>query len=267
MIEILLYSLGIMVVSLTGVILLWGNAGRLIERNLSFLVSFSAGVFLVVTYLLASETIEGAASTTEGLLWIIAGVVGVWLLFKILPEMEHHHEGVHSHSKIDPRRILMSDGIHNVADGILLAASFIVSSSLGMIAALSIFIHELLQEISEFFILRAGGYSIKRALSLNFLVSGTILIGALGGFFLIDSFEVLEIPLLGIASGSFLVVVLSDLIPHSLHHAKMHMQQIQHIVWFLLGIMLMVFISTSFAEPEHGHEEELDHENQTIVVE
>ena len=58
--EILLSSFIIMLASLAGVIFVWKNLGRLIEKNLHFLVSFSAGVFLFVTYNLSLETIEHA---------------------------------------------------------------------------------------------------------------------------------------------------------------------------------------------------------------
>ena len=47
-----------MLASLGGVISVWKKAGRLIEKNLSLLVSFSAGVFLIVSYQLGVETIE-----------------------------------------------------------------------------------------------------------------------------------------------------------------------------------------------------------------
>ena len=236
-----------MLASLAGVIFVWKNLGRLIEKNLHFLVSFSAGVFLFVTYELSHETIEHATSVQVGLLWILLGMFGIWFIFKLLPTFHHHHDNEveeHTHSPIDARKIILSDGLHNIGDGILISASFLISSTLGWVAVLSIFVHEIIQEISEFFVLKGAGYSTRKALLINFLTSGTILIGSLGGFFLLESFEAIEVPLLGLASGSFLMVVIQDLIPHSIKNSTTKLHIIKHLIWFLIGLILMITLNT-----------------------
>ena len=246
MIEILLYSVLIMLASLVGVFSVWRRAGRAIERNLNLLVSFSAGVFIVIAYQLGIEVVEHSDTLGSGLVWIVIGLLAVWLLFKFLPSSHHHHDEAsetHPHSRLNARRIMTSDALHNLGDGILLATSFAVSSSLGMLTALSIFVHELVQEISEFFVLRQAGYSTKSALILNFAISATVLLGALGGFFLLESFETLEVPLLGLASGAFLVVVFHDLIPHSVRSSKRENLYWRHLLWFLIGAVLMFAVS------------------------
>ncbi len=90
------------------------------------------------------------------------------------------------------------------------------------------FVHELVQEVSEFFVLKQAGYSTKKALLTNFAVSSTILIGSIGGTFLLDTFSELELPLMGIAAGAFLVVVFQDLIPHSVRKAKAKASHLKH---------------------------------------
>ena len=247
MIQLLLYSVLIMLASLVGVFSVWRRAGRAIERNLNLLVSFSAGVFIIIAYQLGQEALEHSGTLSFGLVWIVIGLLAVWLLFKFLPSSHHHHDEAaetHPHSRLDARRIMTSDALHNLGDGILLATSFAVSSSLGMLTALSIFVHELVQEISEFFVLRQAGYSTKSALVLNFVISTTVLFGALGGFFLLESFKTLEVPLLGLASGAFLVVVFHDLIPHSVRSSKHGSLYWRHLLWFLIGMVLMFVIST-----------------------
>lgn len=246
MFELLLYSFLIMSASLIGVFSVWHRAGEVIERNLGLLVSFSAGVFLVIAYQLGRETIEHSQTIGFGLLWIITGALVFWLLFKFLPLSHHHHEGVQEaslHSILDVRRIMTSDALHNFGDGVILAASFAVSSALGIFTALSIFVHELIQEISEFFVLRQSGFSTKKALTLNFTISSTILLGALGGYFLLEKFEALEVPLLGLTAGAFLIVVLQDLIPHSVNASKETKHYLKHLVWFVFGIVLMLAVN------------------------
>jgi len=243
MVELLIACALIMCASLVGVFTVWGRAGSIVEKNLDFLTSFAAGVFLIVAYHLGEETLEHAATAKEGLIWILAGALFIWIIFKLLPLL-HTHGHEHAGHTVDPRRLLISDSVHNVGDGIVLAASFVASSALGVAATLSIFFHELVQEISEFFVLREGGYSVRRALSLNFLVSSTVLIGALGAYFLLDLFELIEVPLLGFSAGAFLVVVLGDLIPHSLKATNGYFHTLKHLVWFVLGAALMFAVST-----------------------
>lgn len=250
MTEIFLYSVLVMFASLVGVFAVWRNVGRFIERNLSLLVSLSAGVFIVITYNLMVETLEHADGITTGLAWILGGAFSFWLLFKLVPLSHHHHDETRetvSHSRIDARRVMAGDALHNFGDGLLLAASFAVSPSFGALTALSIFMHELVQEMSEFFVLRQAGYSTKKALILNFTISSTILFGALGGFFLLESSEVFEIPLLGLTAGAFLIVVLQDLIPHSIRASKQTRLYARHLAWFLAGLVLMFFVNSLVA--------------------
>lgn len=191
----------------------------------------------------------------------MAGVILITLIFRLLPSFHHHHDDAHhdhTHSRIDARRIMISDAIHNIGDGILIAATFSISMPLGIATAISILVHEFIQETSEFFVLRQAGLSVKKALLINFAVSGTILIGALGGFFLLESFEMLEVPLLGIAAGSFLVVVLHDLIPDSVRHSRETKKYFKYIAWFLIGIALMVGVNRWL---DHAHDVDDGHDD------
>ncbi|MEX1013553.1 MAG: ZIP family metal transporter [Candidatus Paceibacterota bacterium] len=269
MLQILLFSVLVMIASLSGVFVVWKKVGKVIERNLRFLVSLSAGVFLVIAFQLSRETIEHASNLNIGLLWILAGTFLIFLLFKFLPGFHHHHDEKDEnkkHSKIDARRILLSDGIHNIGDGFLLTVSFMVNPAFGMLTTISIFIHEFVQEISEFFVLRQAGYSIKKSLLINFAVSSTLLIGSIGGYFLLDLFEILEVPLLGIAAGSFLVVVFLDLIPHSIRESETKTHYLKHIGWFLIGALLMIAVNNltvhshevGVHEDDHGHSHEAE---------
>ena len=258
--EVIFFSLVVMLASLSGLLIIWTSIGSFLTRNLRFLVSFSAGVFLVLAYGLSAETLELAPSLFEGIVWIVLGVVGTWGLFKIVPSFHHHHDKrVEGENEVclDPRRILFGDAIHNIVDGILLAASFAVSMSLGILTVISVFVHELVQETSEFFVLKESGLSTTRALTVNFLVSATILIGSLGSFFLLRQFEALEVVFLGFAAGSFLLVVFYDLIPHSIRTSQEQKQYSKHALWFMLGIFLMLSV-TSLSVP-HSHENDHEH--------
>ncbi len=230
----------VMAASLSGKLLVWRGAGVFIERNLHLMVSFAAGVFLVFAWQLSGEVFEHM-SILSGLAWVAGGAVAVTFICTWLPHGGRAQEGdsSHRHTHLDAHRMLVSDSIHNAGDGILLAATFAVGPAFGFAAAASIFLHEMVQEIAEFFVLRDAGYSVRRALLLNFATSATVLVGAVGGYLAIGLFEALEGPLLAVATGGVLSVVLFDLLPHSLHHARARSLLAQHLLWFALGAALM----------------------------
>ncbi|MEX2515229.1 MAG: ZIP family metal transporter [Candidatus Paceibacterota bacterium] len=268
MIEILIASLAIMLASLSGVLFVWKGVGKAIARNLHYLVSFSAGVFLIVSYQLGREVLHLSADTFVGAGWILLGAAGFWLIFALLPDFHHHHDDEreeHTHSPLDARRIMTGDAIHNVGDGVLIATAFVVNPGLGIITTISVFVHELVQEISEFFVLKQAGYSTKKALLINFLISSTILIGAVGSTLLLGVFSSLQLPLMGIAAGAFLVVVFQDLIPHSVREAKAEASHLKHVSWFAIGVILMFGVN-AIAAHGHGDDEPRDdhHEHGEI---
>lgn len=241
--EVLLAAFLVMLVSLSGKLVTWRGAGVLIERNLHFLVSFAAGVLLVMAYSLSTEIIEHAGSFTGGLPWIALGAILVLVAFRYIPQFHHHHDaGDHSHSRIDANRMLVSDGIHNIGDGIVIVVSFAASPVLGIASTLSIMVHEMLQEISEFFVYREAGLSVRAALILNFISSSTLLVGVLGAFFLLERFEAFEVPLLGLSAGSYLVIVFYDLIPHAIASADNIRHLGRHVLYFAAGVFLMALL-------------------------
>src|SRR5690606_11695982 len=109
--------------------------------------------------------------------------------------------------------ILTGDTIHNIADGLVLVSAFSVSNEFGFFVTISILIHEIIQEISEYFVLRDSGFSRKKALSFNFLSSLSIFIGIFIGYVLIQN-EIIQAVLLGFSAGIFLHIVFHDLLPY-----------------------------------------------------
>ncbi len=217
--SLIIYSLSaaflIMLMSLIGIIFVSKKLANLLEKNLHYFVSFSAGVFLYVSFHLIEETLEMSTTLTYGLLFVLIGIVLFYLLDKIIPESHHHHteaDGQHNHNRLGAKKMLIGDGIHNIGDGLLLVPAFIISPVMGLITAIGILIHEFIQEVAEFFVLRQAGYTTKEALVRNFAVSSTILIGLLLGWTLIQ-IEGLLAPIIGLAAGAFLYIVFIDLIP------------------------------------------------------
>ena len=149
--------------------------------------------------------------------------------------------------------MLMGDAVHNIHDGLALVPAFLVSPVVGLGTAAGILLHEIVQEIAEFFVLREAGYSVRKALTWNFIVSGTILIGV-GLAVVLVSVEELVHPLVAFSAGSFTYVIGRDLLPSIIRHARLENHYRHYITAFLIGLLLMIGIT--ILVPHDAHEDE-----------
>jgi len=263
-------GLVVMLASLSGVLFTHKFAARFLEAKLAYLISFSAGVFLVTSGALALEVLELADSVGLGLLMIAVGYLLAWGLEYLMPEAHQHHdpdcEHDHHHAnKKSARKLLTGDAVHNVADGIMLVPAFLVSPVLGVAVTTSILIHEVLQEISEFFVLRQAGFSTKRALLANFVVSSTIFVGIFLSYLAVANHDV-EVLLLALSAGFFLHVVLHDLIPKPHHHAD-STGFAKHLLVLMVGLVVMSLVAFVIkGEHVHGDGDHHDPEEEHYEV-
>jgi zinc and cadmium transporter len=231
----------IMLASLSGLIFLIKHWGDWLQYNAKFIIAFSAGIFAVVTFDLILESFELSSSKIIALSSIIIGFFIFQIAEKIFPEF-HHHEEDDSHCLHSKRKVIWGDALHNIGDGILLAIAFTVDIKVGFVAALGIFIHEFIQELSEFTILKLSGLSTKKALLINFLISATIIPGVLIGMY-IANIQSLTGILFGLAAGSFLHLVFVDLVPHSIHNSKKDKRYFTYLFLIVAGIFTIVAIN------------------------
>ena len=253
--EIITAALFIMSASLAGVLFTHKLAQNFLSTRLHLLISFSAGVFMVTAGALAFEVFEIISEPFLAALLIALGYLAAILLHHSLPETHHHHdEGCHNSR--GAKKILVGDAIHNIADGFILVPAFLGGPVLGITVAVSIFVHEFLQEVSEFFVLKQAGYSTKKALLANLTVSSTILIGVALSLLALSS-ERLEGVLLALSAGFFAHIVIHDLFPRK--HSGMASSYTQALMMVALGAVLMFGINSALSE-SHGHAEESETE-------
>ncbi len=254
-----------MLTSLIGAIFVWKGFGKLVQHNTHYLITLASGIFTVLVFSLLKETWHLSDSILITVSSVLAGVLLIELIIKFIPTAHHHHSVPakcgHSHSNIDARRMMWSDFFHNAGDGILLVTSYTVDIYIGIIATLGIFLHEAVQEISEFFVLKEAGYTTKKALLWNFISSGGILLGVILAFS-VSSIDWLSAPLMGLAGGGFIYALSKDLIPHTVHHAQRTNTILKHIFIFIFGILLMLAINNIIphSHENHSHEKELSFE-------
>lgn len=241
-----------MLASLVGVIFTWKTLGAWLTPRLRYLIALAAGVFTVIIYGLLEEALhEGFSILVVGS--FLFGVVLLEIVTRLLPKNFHHHHGPcteHSHGKIDARRMLVMDAVHNVHDGLTLVPAFLVSPVLGFGVALGIFLHELVQEISIFFILKEAEFSTKKALMWSFAVSTTLLLGVLLSATL-ASVSDFTLPLVAFSAGGFIYILIRDLLPSVYSHACAEKKYKQYAFVFVLGFLVM--LAVTIATP-HEHD-------------
>lgn len=256
-----------MLASFSGVLFIGRRPNAWLQKNLKYLTTFSAGVLIAIAYHLIQEVIhEGNPHWFSLVSWIALGILVVEILSRFIPKAHHHHgeEHDHSHDKLDARRMLLGDAMHNIGDGLLLVPAFLIDFHVGLFTALAIFIHEFVQEISEFFILKEAGLTNKQAFTRNFIVSATILLGVVASLVL-TSFSELEVPILAFTAGGFIYIISRDLLPHAVSSMKKGASKSKHGAFLVVGILLMLAVNT-FVGHGHGHEEDEHLETQENIA-
>jgi zinc and cadmium transporter len=101
---------------------------------------------------------------------------------------------------------LQGEMIHNFADGLLIAAAFLsCSSSTGWTVTTAIIAHEVPQEVSDYFVYRAGGCTLAQALAFNFASALTAVLGGIVMLSISDSISASDLGFILLASAGFLL--------------------------------------------------------------
>jgi zinc and cadmium transporter len=231
------------------------------EGALPHLVSFATGALLGAALLaLIPHAVEGAGieNVHEVGIALIAGIALFFVLEKFLlwrhchddhcaehPVGDaHDHDHAHQHEqarkKASGSLVLVGDALHNVLDGVLIAAAFLTDVHLGIVTALAIMAHEVPQEVGNFAVLLNSGVSRRRALFLNLLTSLTAVIGGVIGYFALERALAILPFAVAVAAASLLYVAVADLIP-GLHRKIDPRSSVTQVLLIGVGIALIAF--------------------------
>jgi zinc and cadmium transporter len=225
--------------------------------TVSVLVSYAIGAMLGAVFL---DILPHALESSKDIHHMTATVLGGLLIFFVLEKLvlwrhcHHDHCEAHEipHQAHDHGRsgllILVGDTFHNFVDGVLIAAAFLQSTELGIVASVAIIAHEVPQEIGDFVVLLHSGYSKARALAFNALSGLAMVAGGLIAYFALNEAREWVPSLLGLAAASMLYVAVADLIP-GLHKRTELKATAQQVLLIALGILSIWLIG----EFVHGH--------------
>jgi zinc and cadmium transporter len=245
MTEAYVYSfISVTLISLVSLVGAFGLSMKeeLLKKYTFIFISLAVGALLGDAFIhIIPEVFEGATNTLYTSMMIIAGVLCFFVLEKIL-HWHHHSEDSVNHTHPVGNLILFSDGVHNFIDGVIIAASYLVSIPVGIATTSAVILHEIPQEIGDFAVLLHAGYTKKRALWLNFLSALSAILGALFLFSINATEGIANSTMLPFASGGFIYVAMSDLIPE-LHKKKEPGHSISQIATVLCGILAMLALT------------------------
>lgn len=225
-------------ISLVGIVFVF--AGRRLQQLEMLFLSFAAGVLLGTTFLqLLPEAMVQASNNGAMLSTVLLALVGSFVLERVL---HWFHEPGESHASSSRYLILVGDGLHNFVDGMVIAASFLVDTQIGVTTTMSIAAHEISQEIADYGILVSGGFSPGVALTLNFLsgltaIAGSLVCFSIGGF--VESHIAWVV---AATAGMFLYIAVANLLPE-LNHPR-YRRSWMATVPFFVGLALTAIVTS-----------------------
>ena len=237
----LLSAFVVSLVSLVGILTLMFGVRRL-DRFIPLLISLAVGALFGDAFIhLLPQAFGDTDSTVLTSLYIIMGI----MLFLAMESLLHWHHEHHTQTlnPIHPmgQVIMVADGVHNLLDGLIIGASYLVSVPVGLATTLAVLLHEVPQELGDFGVLIHAGFTPRRALIINFLsgvlaivgVVISLLLGGNGG-----EYTAVMVPL---TAGGFIYIAGADLIPE-LHKEHEFRASVVQFAVVLAGIGLIFLL-------------------------
>lgn len=228
-------------ISLIGIITLPIGEKRL-KNILLYFVSFSAGALLGDVFIhLLPEAVEKNGFTLHISTYILVGILASFILEKLIHS--HHVHLIAKKQSYHPVSImsLIGDSVHNFIDGLIIAASYLVSTPVGVATTVAVILHEIPQEMGNFGILIHGGFSRKNAFLFNFLTALTAFLGVFASLLWPSSAQTVPSFLIPFAAGNFIYIAASDLIPELNKEVGLRKGLFQTLT-FMLGVFVMVLL-------------------------
>ncbi|HTQ37353.1 MAG TPA: ZIP family metal transporter [Steroidobacteraceae bacterium] len=219
-------------------------------RALPLMVAFATGALLAAALLgLLPEAIEQAGPTRYGAVGVaLLGGIALFFVLEKLVLWRHCHEGDcethgpdpghHHHVGMPGPMLLVGETMHNVLDGVLIAAAFLIDRNLGVMTGIAVLAHELPSEVGNFAVLLHSGLSRGQALRWNLTTALGAVIGSVAGFCALSALRPVLPYALAVSAASLLYVAVADLIP-GLHRRTDARSSLLQVVLIAAGVGLV----------------------------
>lgn len=211
-------------------LLLAHNAGP-VQRFLPGLTALGAGALAGAA---AMHLVPEALASGQSVLVVAAGVAGGYGAFALVERLLASHDHAHAHgielgapeahhdAAMAPvagvRRPIVGlafagDALHNLVDGVLIAAGFLANPGFGLLTAIAIGVHELPREVGTYGIFVHAGVHPLRAVSYNVATALISFVGAAATLVVGTRVSGLGTLLLPVAAGSYLYIAVAVGVP------------------------------------------------------
>jgi zinc and cadmium transporter len=219
------------------------------------MVAFATGALLAAALLgLLPEAIELAGPDKQGAvgLSLLGGIALFFVLEKLVLWRHCHEDHCETHAPAPPdhqhdhgRRaglmILVGDTMHNMLDGVLIAAAFLIDVELGIMTGLAVLAHEVPTEVGNFAVLLNSGMTRAKAFGWNLVSALGAVVGGVVGYFALSALTPLLPYALAVSAACLLYVAVADLIP-GLHRRLGTRDSVVQVALIALGIGLVVLV-------------------------
>jgi ZIP family zinc transporter/zinc and cadmium transporter len=218
------------------------------RRYLNYFIALGAGFMLATAILemipeslkLRADSGAGFDASTDTVFLLVLGGYFLVHFFEhtLAPhfhfgEETHHHEMSHSHAST---AALLGLGIHTFFDGVAIASGLLVSTWLGGVIFIAIFLHKLPEGFTVASLMLASGRSRKAAFVSAVILGATTLLGMIFMFAVRGTVSYA----LPISAGVTLYVAASDLIPEANKEHGVGMAVLVFVgVAVMLGLKMM----------------------------
>jgi zinc and cadmium transporter len=227
---------GLIVASL---LLFFGRDAR--ARVVPWLVSYAVGTLLGAAFL--GLLPEALATLRPPLAFgaVLTGILTFFILEKLVIWRHCHDEGDCAVHQSTATLVIIGDAVHTFTDGVVIAATALVSLPLGLTTALAVTAHEIPQQAGDVAVLLSAGYSRSRALLLNAYAASGALLGAIA--MLIFGARVPSVVpyIVAFAAGNFIYVSMADLIPH-LHRGSAGTGAVRQVILIAAGVLTIALL-------------------------
>lgn len=231
-------------------------------------IPFAAGALLAAAFFdLIPEAFAHSNDSRLVAGIMLSGFLVFFVLERFLGWFHHHHEPDAAAENIPKRHksaaalIVTGDVLHNLIDGAVIGAAFLVDPVVGLVTTIAVAAHEIPQEIGDFAALLALGMKRRKVLFVNIGSALATVVAASLVFAVGESLIVVEPVLLAITAGLFIYIAASDLIPTIHDEPRLKVANLQALI-LLIGIAV-IGLTTSLAHnylpEEHSHIDDTSH--------
>jgi zinc and cadmium transporter len=217
---------------------------RVHTRVVPWLVSYAVGALLGVALLaLLPEALTDLTSTAT-FATLLLGILVFFVLEKLVLLRHCHADACHVHGAT-ATLVLIGDAFHNFIDGAIISAAVLSAVPLGVNTAIAVAAHEIPQEVGDFAILLAAGYSRSRAMLLNVVSGVSGIVGALLAYGAVAVIPGVRPYVLAFSSASLIYIAMADLIP-DLHRGQVDANAVRQVALIAAGIATIVVFERMF---------------------